>query len=209
MGLVVTTNSATLVNKGLEVIEAHLLFDIDYDRIDVVVHPPIDRALDGRVRRRIDHRAGLAARHAPADLARPRLARTRWPPSEAARLDDRAQRVDVRGARRRRVPAVRLAKQVGRAGGGTGRLQRRERAGGGAAFPPGASASPTSSTPCARSSTDTRRAPERSPSTRWPTPNTPGATGGRPAHRPGVARPPASDHPFTARGQRLQGSPLR
>jgi 1-deoxy-D-xylulose-5-phosphate reductoisomerase len=38
MGLVVTTNSATLVNKGLEVIEAHLLFDVPYDRIDVTVH---------------------------------------------------------------------------------------------------------------------------------------------------------------------------
>src|SRR6187397_1148957 len=39
MGRVVTTNSATLVNKGLEVIEAHMLFDIPLDRIDVVVHP--------------------------------------------------------------------------------------------------------------------------------------------------------------------------
>jgi len=39
MGRVITTNSATLVNKGLEVIEAHLLFDIAFDRIDVVVHP--------------------------------------------------------------------------------------------------------------------------------------------------------------------------
>lgn len=39
MGLVVTTNSATLVNKGLEVIEAHILFDVPYDRIDVTVHP--------------------------------------------------------------------------------------------------------------------------------------------------------------------------
>ena len=39
MGRMVTTNSATLVNKGLEVIEAHLLFDIAYDDIDVVVHP--------------------------------------------------------------------------------------------------------------------------------------------------------------------------
>jgi 1-deoxy-D-xylulose-5-phosphate reductoisomerase len=36
---VVTTNSATLVNKGLEVIEAHLLFDIPLDRVAVVVHP--------------------------------------------------------------------------------------------------------------------------------------------------------------------------
>jgi len=42
MGRVITTNSATLVNKGLEVIEAHLLFDIPFDRIDVVVHPTSD-----------------------------------------------------------------------------------------------------------------------------------------------------------------------
>lgn len=39
MGPVITINSATLVNKGLEVIEAHLLFDVPMDRIDVVVHP--------------------------------------------------------------------------------------------------------------------------------------------------------------------------
>jgi 1-deoxy-D-xylulose-5-phosphate reductoisomerase len=39
MGPVVTTNSATLVNKGLEVIEAHLLFDIPFEAIEVVVHP--------------------------------------------------------------------------------------------------------------------------------------------------------------------------
>ncbi|MEV7196145.1 1-deoxy-D-xylulose-5-phosphate reductoisomerase [Streptomyces sp. NPDC093510] len=39
MGPVITVNSATLVNKGLEVIEAHLLYDIPFDRIEVVVHP--------------------------------------------------------------------------------------------------------------------------------------------------------------------------
>jgi len=39
MGKVVTTNSATLVNKGLELIEAHLLFDVPFERIDVTVHP--------------------------------------------------------------------------------------------------------------------------------------------------------------------------
>jgi 1-deoxy-D-xylulose-5-phosphate reductoisomerase len=39
MGPVITINSATLINKGLEVIEAHLLFGVPYDRIDVVVHP--------------------------------------------------------------------------------------------------------------------------------------------------------------------------
>jgi 1-deoxy-D-xylulose-5-phosphate reductoisomerase len=39
MGPVITVNSATLVNKGLEVIEAHLLYDIPFERIQVVVHP--------------------------------------------------------------------------------------------------------------------------------------------------------------------------
>lgn len=39
MGRVITTNSATLINKGLELLEAHLLYDIALDRIDVVVHP--------------------------------------------------------------------------------------------------------------------------------------------------------------------------
>jgi 1-deoxy-D-xylulose-5-phosphate reductoisomerase len=39
MGPVITVNSATLMNKGLEVIEAHLLFGVPYDRIEVVVHP--------------------------------------------------------------------------------------------------------------------------------------------------------------------------
>jgi len=39
MGRVITTNSASLVNKGLEVIEAHLLFGVPLDRIEVVVHP--------------------------------------------------------------------------------------------------------------------------------------------------------------------------
>jgi 1-deoxy-D-xylulose-5-phosphate reductoisomerase len=39
MGPVVTVNSASMMNKGLELIEAHLLFDVPYDRIAVVVHP--------------------------------------------------------------------------------------------------------------------------------------------------------------------------
>jgi len=39
MGPVVTINSATLVNKGLEIIEAHYLFDIPYSQIEAVIHP--------------------------------------------------------------------------------------------------------------------------------------------------------------------------
>jgi len=39
MGKKITVDSATLVNKALEVIEAHFLFDVEYDRVDVVIHP--------------------------------------------------------------------------------------------------------------------------------------------------------------------------
>jgi len=39
MGPVVTINSATLVNKGLEIIEAHYLFDLPYEKIEAVIHP--------------------------------------------------------------------------------------------------------------------------------------------------------------------------
>ena len=39
MGARITIDSATLMNKGLEVIEAHWLFDVPFERIEVVVHP--------------------------------------------------------------------------------------------------------------------------------------------------------------------------
>jgi 1-deoxy-D-xylulose-5-phosphate reductoisomerase len=39
MGTVITVNSATLANKGLEVIEAHFLFGLPYERIEVVIQP--------------------------------------------------------------------------------------------------------------------------------------------------------------------------
>ena len=39
MGRKITVDSASLMNKGLEVIEAHFLFGVDYDRIDIVIHP--------------------------------------------------------------------------------------------------------------------------------------------------------------------------
>ena len=66
MGPMVTINSATLINKGLELIEAHLLFGIPYDRIDVVVHPQsivhsMVTFVDG-----VDARPGQPAGHAAA-----------------------------------------------------------------------------------------------------------------------------------------------
>ena len=71
---VITTNSATLVNKGLELLEAHLLYGVDLDRIDVVVHPQSIDALHGAVRRRLDARAVFATRHEASDCAGSELA---------------------------------------------------------------------------------------------------------------------------------------
>ena len=52
MGPKITIDSATLMNKGLEVIEAHYLFDLDYSQIHVVIHPEGDGARDRGVPRR-------------------------------------------------------------------------------------------------------------------------------------------------------------
>ena len=58
------------MNKGLEVIEAHELFGVDYDQIEVVVHPQSRRALDGRVhRRRHDRPASLPDMRLPIGYA--------------------------------------------------------------------------------------------------------------------------------------------
>ena len=116
MGPVVTINSATLVNKGLEVIEAHLLFGIPFDRIEVVVHPHVGRALDGRVRRRLDAGPGEPADDADPDRARPGLAGPGARRGAVGRLDE-AGDVGVLPARRRGVPGGRLAREAGERGG--------------------------------------------------------------------------------------------
>ncbi|MFD2796190.1 1-deoxy-D-xylulose-5-phosphate reductoisomerase [Promicromonospora vindobonensis] len=116
MGRVVTTNSATLVNKGLEVIEAHLLFDLPFSAIDVVVHPQqmihsmvefadgSTIAQAGPPRMLVPIALGLSwpERLADVDVAIDWTKAATW---EFAPLDDDA------------FPAVRLARQVGEAGG--------------------------------------------------------------------------------------------
>jgi 1-deoxy-D-xylulose-5-phosphate reductoisomerase len=85
MGVMVTTNSATLVNKGLEVIEAHLLFDVPLDRIDVVVHPQsvvhsMVQFIDG----------SIIAQASPPDMRLPIALGLGWPdrvPNAAAACD--------------------------------------------------------------------------------------------------------------------------
>jgi 1-deoxy-D-xylulose-5-phosphate reductoisomerase len=116
MGPLVTTNSATLVNKGLEVIEAHLLFDVPLEAIDVVVHP------SSIVHSMVEFVDGSTlAQASPPDMRIPIAMAMAWPDrvADAAPacnwtspvtweffpLDDEA------------FPAVRLARAAGAAGG--------------------------------------------------------------------------------------------
>ena len=116
MGPVVTINSATLVNKGLEVIEAHLLFGIDFDRIDVVVHPTsvvhsMVEFVDG----------STIAQASPPTMLIPIALGLVWPD----RLPDTAPAVDWTQAQKweffplddEAFPAVRLAREAGSVGG--------------------------------------------------------------------------------------------
>jgi 1-deoxy-D-xylulose-5-phosphate reductoisomerase len=115
MGLVVTTNSSTLVNKGLEVIEAHLLFDVPYDRIEVVVHP------QSVVHSMVEFVDGSTiAQASPPDMRLPISLGLDWPhrvPGVGVPLDwSAAQSWSFEPLDHDTFPAVRLAKQVGEAG---------------------------------------------------------------------------------------------
>ncbi|MDD7961763.1 1-deoxy-D-xylulose-5-phosphate reductoisomerase [Microbacterium thalli] len=115
MGRVVTTNSATLVNKGLEVIEAHLLFGIGYDRIDVVVHP------QSVVHSMVEFVDGSTiAQASPPDMRLPISLGLDWPRRVAgvgAPIDwTRATAWTFEPLDGEAFPAVALAKSVGRAG---------------------------------------------------------------------------------------------
>jgi 1-deoxy-D-xylulose-5-phosphate reductoisomerase len=116
MGLVVTTNSATLVNKGLEIIEAHHLFDIPYDRIEAVVHP------QSIVHSMVEFTDGSTlAQASPPDMRLPISLGLDWPhrvPGVGVPLDwTRAQSWTFEPLDDDAFPAVALAKKVGAAGG--------------------------------------------------------------------------------------------
>ena len=116
MGRVVTTNSATLVNKGLEVIEAHHLFDVPYERIDVVVHP---QSIVHSLVEFVDGSSILQA--SPPDMRLPISLGLDWPHRVAGvgrPLDwTTASSWTFEPLDEEAFPAVDLAKQVGRAGG--------------------------------------------------------------------------------------------
>ncbi|SCE21773.1 1-deoxy-D-xylulose-5-phosphate reductoisomerase [Streptomyces sp. SolWspMP-sol7th] len=127
MGPVITVNSATLVNKGLEVIEAHLLYDIPFDRIEVVVHP------QSYVHSMVEFVDGSTlAQATPPDMRgphrdRPGLARACARRGARIRLERRVD-LGVLPARRRRVPVGRTRPARGAArGDGPGGVQCRQR----------------------------------------------------------------------------------
>jgi 1-deoxy-D-xylulose-5-phosphate reductoisomerase len=116
MGPVVTTNSATLVNKGLEVIEAHLLFDVPFDRIEVVVHP------QSVVHSMVEFTDGSTiAQASPPSMLIPIALGMGWP----HRVPDVAPACDWTTAStweffpldEEAFPSVALARRVGEAGG--------------------------------------------------------------------------------------------
>ena len=114
MGRVVTTNSATLINKGLEVIEAHLLFGVSYGDIEVVVHP---QSIVHSMVEFID--GSTIAQASPPDMRLPIALGLSWPDrigNIGAPLDWRsATSWDFEPLDNAAFPAVELAKEVGRA----------------------------------------------------------------------------------------------
>jgi 1-deoxy-D-xylulose-5-phosphate reductoisomerase len=116
MGQVITLNSATLVNKGLELIEAHLLFGVPYDDIEVVVHP------QSVVHSMVEFRDGSTlAQASPPDMRLPIALALAWPervPGAAAAVDwSAALRWEFEPLDNVAFPAVQLAREAGLAGG--------------------------------------------------------------------------------------------
>ena len=111
MGPVVTINSASMVNKALEVAEAHLLFDIPLDRIDVVVHP------QSIVHSMVEFVDGATiAQASPPDMRLPIALGLSWPdrlPDVAPRLDwTQAQAWTFEPLDEEAFPAVRLMRDA-------------------------------------------------------------------------------------------------
>ncbi|MFI7278234.1 1-deoxy-D-xylulose-5-phosphate reductoisomerase [Streptomyces sp. NPDC049879] len=116
MGPVITVNSATLVNKGLEVIEAHLLYGIPFDRIEVVVHP------QSYVHSMVQFTDGSTlAQAGPPDMRLPIALGLGWPdrvPGSAPPVDwTRAHTWEFFPLDTDAFPSVPLARHVGSLGG--------------------------------------------------------------------------------------------
>jgi 1-deoxy-D-xylulose-5-phosphate reductoisomerase len=116
MGPMNTLNSASLVNKGLELIETHLLFGIPYDRIEVVVHP------QSIVHSMVTFTDGSTlAQASPPDMKLPIALALGWPsrvPDAAMACDfSTASTWDFEPLDAEVFPAVELAREAGKRGG--------------------------------------------------------------------------------------------
>lgn len=116
MGPMNTLNSASLVNKGLELIETHLLFGVAYDRIEVVVHP------QSVVHSMVTFTDGSTlAQASPPDMKLPIALALGWPSRVAGAASacdfTTASRWDFEPLDDEVFPAVTLAREAGRAGG--------------------------------------------------------------------------------------------
>jgi 1-deoxy-D-xylulose-5-phosphate reductoisomerase len=115
MGAKITIDSATLANKGLEVIEAHWLYDVDYDAIEVVIHP---QSVVHSAVQLVD--GSLKAQLGTPDMRLPIQYALTYPdrlPSPVAAPDlVAAARLEFRAPDERRFPALRIAREAGRIG---------------------------------------------------------------------------------------------
>lgn len=117
MGKKITVDSATLMNKGLEIIEAHHLFNMPYERIDVVVHPQsiVHSAIeyvDGSVIAQL----GLPSMHIPIQYAITYPERYEGIKSKSFSFSEIA-RLDFEKPDFEKFPSVKLAYQAGKTGG--------------------------------------------------------------------------------------------
>ncbi len=116
MGRKITVDSATLMNKGLEVIEAHYLFGLDYDHIEIVIHP---QSIIHSMVELAD--SSVLAQLGWPDMKLPLLYCLSWP----ERLETPWRRLDLtavgqltfRAPDREKYPCMALAYAAGRAGG--------------------------------------------------------------------------------------------
>jgi len=114
MGAKITVDSATLMNKGLEVIEAHHLFDLPYDRVEVVVHP--QSIIHAMVR--LDD-GSILGHMGPPDMRVPIGHALRWPeaPPERPQMDLVGMALTFERPDEQAFPCLRLARAAGEAGG--------------------------------------------------------------------------------------------
>jgi 1-deoxy-D-xylulose-5-phosphate reductoisomerase len=118
MGNVVTINSATLVNKGLEIIEAHHLFDLPYSKIEAVIHP------QSYIHSMVEFKDGSTlAQASPPNMKGPIAYSLAYPErvSEATEPIDWTQKHSwtFEPIDSERFPAIELARRCGELGGGT------------------------------------------------------------------------------------------